>query len=581
MFASTSSQRAVVSPHTQGLPPSQLAKVEDPELKEFIKVCIRFDPMRRPTAGKLLRHPFLASVNPDVHRTTDSRMSFEGYQTPAIPEVPSSEWGGEVDMALDSLDEENVFNPRSRSFGSLELEPTGEGLFSQTSSAGHVSEPSSLEKPHKVLMTSLQDLSGEYSLSPPMLRLDSQTESFLGSSPSRRTHRRHSSISLEAAGEVAEAAAMGPGRRWQVDIVGDNGEEGEGKLFQLRFTGFQDGVSFQRFQSDFPADANEDDYIEFTTEVVQDEKLGILESDANSIVAEIQERLREALIDNVDVIAAAVVPALPVPPLDPNGIAVPGNTNVPIKIETIGSLVRDESMVGSIRTLPVLETRKIMPRQDSGREDVALEPLSVEESQGWQGQNRQSNQMGVKGTRFAPADITVSGFSVASTSGQGTPAEGQASRLRHASSDPVPPLPQPQPAVAPSAVVPECAQLAAPPPGNDDDTAEDRAKILAKHQSRMNRLCKKKPTSAQQKKPPTYTNDDFSPTSKTLSRSRATLAEFDGRLSKSVSGEAPTLSESEKKIALAHSKSMSYSKTNGLSDPPGDDEEMNSVGNGS
>ena len=63
-------------------------------------------------------------------------------------------------------------------------------------------------------------------------------------------------------------------------------------------------MSFQRFQSDFPADANEEDYLEFTTEVVQDEQLGILESDANSIVAEIQGRLKEALNDSKDVIAA-------------------------------------------------------------------------------------------------------------------------------------------------------------------------------------------------------------------------------------------------------------------------------------
>ena len=94
-------------------------------------------------------------------------------------------------------------------------------------------------------MTSLQDLSGEYAFSPPPIRLDSQSDSFLGASPSsspsrRGNHRRHSSISLEdlrAVGAPSEVV-LGPGRRWQVDIVGDrDGQDGEGKFFQLCFTG--------------------------------------------------------------------------------------------------------------------------------------------------------------------------------------------------------------------------------------------------------------------------------------------------------------------------------------------------------
>ena len=136
----------------QGIPPSQLAKVDNPELKEFIKVCILFDPKRRPTAGKLLRHPFLSSVNPDLNRISEShsRASFDNVHTASIPEVPSSEWGGEIDMALDSLDEDNVFNPRGKSYGSVELELSEGEFVSRASSIGRNSDPASLEKPHKV-----------------------------------------------------------------------------------------------------------------------------------------------------------------------------------------------------------------------------------------------------------------------------------------------------------------------------------------------------------------------------------------------------------------------------------------------
>lgn len=67
----------------------------------------------------------------------------------------------------------------------------------------------------------------------------------------------------------------------------------------LPASGFQDGVSFQRFKSNFPADATEEDYLEFANEVMQNESLGILQSDADTIVCEIKECIRNPITHTI------------------------------------------------------------------------------------------------------------------------------------------------------------------------------------------------------------------------------------------------------------------------------------------
>ncbi|KAJ1550023.1 hypothetical protein HK096_009169, partial [Nowakowskiella sp. JEL0078] len=51
---------------TKGVKPLALQKIQDPETRAFIELCIQFDPKLRPQAGELLRHPFLTNtdINP-------------------------------------------------------------------------------------------------------------------------------------------------------------------------------------------------------------------------------------------------------------------------------------------------------------------------------------------------------------------------------------------------------------------------------------------------------------------------------------------------------------------------------------
>lgn len=65
---------------TQGLPPASLEKVHSEELRSFIELCICPDPLRRPHARQLLKHPFFDSVK---------TMSQSGGGTEGIPQVSS------------------------------------------------------------------------------------------------------------------------------------------------------------------------------------------------------------------------------------------------------------------------------------------------------------------------------------------------------------------------------------------------------------------------------------------------------------------------------------------------------------
>lgn len=52
----------VIPYDVQGVPPAGLAKVQDPQLQEFITTCIQHDPAARPEARKLLTHTFFDSI---------------------------------------------------------------------------------------------------------------------------------------------------------------------------------------------------------------------------------------------------------------------------------------------------------------------------------------------------------------------------------------------------------------------------------------------------------------------------------------------------------------------------------------
>ena len=46
----------------QGIPPMGIEKIQDDELREFVELCIRHDPERRPEARQLLKHSFFDAV---------------------------------------------------------------------------------------------------------------------------------------------------------------------------------------------------------------------------------------------------------------------------------------------------------------------------------------------------------------------------------------------------------------------------------------------------------------------------------------------------------------------------------------
>lgn len=49
----------------QGIPPSSLERITVPAVIDFIKLCINFDPDKRPTAAELLKSEFLTSTDND------------------------------------------------------------------------------------------------------------------------------------------------------------------------------------------------------------------------------------------------------------------------------------------------------------------------------------------------------------------------------------------------------------------------------------------------------------------------------------------------------------------------------------
>lgn len=59
---------------SQGIFPASIQKIRHPELKEFIELCIAFEPEKRPAARELLNHPFFNSVRKTMEPTDRSTM---------------------------------------------------------------------------------------------------------------------------------------------------------------------------------------------------------------------------------------------------------------------------------------------------------------------------------------------------------------------------------------------------------------------------------------------------------------------------------------------------------------------------
>ncbi|ORX89588.1 kinase-like protein [Basidiobolus meristosporus CBS 931.73] len=81
---------------TQGIRPASLQRITDPDILQFIELCIQYDPNRRPSAAQLLCHPFLA---------LDSGTGPES--------VYSSSFGSSVSLPAESIPQSTTSSQRS------------------------------------------------------------------------------------------------------------------------------------------------------------------------------------------------------------------------------------------------------------------------------------------------------------------------------------------------------------------------------------------------------------------------------------------------------------------------------------
>ncbi|TPX59601.1 hypothetical protein PhCBS80983_g02368 [Powellomyces hirtus] len=78
-YSECTNQAQIYKKVSSGIKPAALAKVQDDETREFINHCIQFNPRQRPTAGELLRHPF---VLPALHSSTALFVGADGTHRP-------------------------------------------------------------------------------------------------------------------------------------------------------------------------------------------------------------------------------------------------------------------------------------------------------------------------------------------------------------------------------------------------------------------------------------------------------------------------------------------------------------------
>ncbi|KAI8586845.1 hypothetical protein BDZ88DRAFT_269849 [Geranomyces variabilis] len=70
-YSEASNQARIYRLVSSGIKPAALARVADEETRQFIDLCINYDPRRRPTATELLNHPF---VLPTVQNSTNAAL---------------------------------------------------------------------------------------------------------------------------------------------------------------------------------------------------------------------------------------------------------------------------------------------------------------------------------------------------------------------------------------------------------------------------------------------------------------------------------------------------------------------------
>jgi serine/threonine protein kinase len=69
-YSECTNQAQIYKKVSSGIKPAALQKVQDPEIRAFIELCIEHNPRRRPTADELLCHPFFNQI-PSQGSATD------------------------------------------------------------------------------------------------------------------------------------------------------------------------------------------------------------------------------------------------------------------------------------------------------------------------------------------------------------------------------------------------------------------------------------------------------------------------------------------------------------------------------
>ena len=219
--------------------------MESEKLKEFIQVCLERDPLKRPTAQRLLRHPFLAEVNPDQHR-----QSMDNSRSSSSEDLFGEKSGGKLTSSssmrrtrdLDHMaslgEDDEMFQPQS-----LELFDAADE--SEGPEESSVRRMALTDHGHKVLPSSL--LHTALAASPPLDPLEDQvallaspvSNGLLSNSSLDSSLRRSASASITAIDSepVIPDGVKGKGRQWVVEVVHDNGLQGDERFFQLRFSG--------------------------------------------------------------------------------------------------------------------------------------------------------------------------------------------------------------------------------------------------------------------------------------------------------------------------------------------------------
>lgn len=403
---------------TKGLPPASLEKVEDPALKEFINVCLDRDKERRPSAARLLKHPFLQNLQDDGENGEVAEGEARGglangaiahSSAPALTQL--SAVAQQQTTSVSSFDSGELMGPMDGVPG------TGTAVDEPESGEDSLHARQSRSWRSRGRKHSMNDISSAFTSQSPPSELSAGVT---GSSPRGRrlsgNHRRAPSFgtSFGLAAPIGNdvfqiISTPGSGSKFQVVVSGDNGETGEDRLVELEISLLLpegelvvspvDGKPIRKFCS-FPAEPYEEDYSDLVDEFL--ESIGIsMEDDAErtEAVTEMRNNLlnatRGAIMQMSGGLFLAVSPRLaphlaggsPMRQVASAGDAeetpqvmerLPSHTTMPGGLTTVTSPIADAMLrqpstgggdvgVGSLTGAASFRARKVMPRQDSSQ----------------------------------------------------------------------------------------------------------------------------------------------------------------------------------------------------------------------